>query len=150
MEVVITANHPKASCVDLRASFPGVYRFAWDEAYQAEQPRFRTVEAPWLTIIPGTHGKIFPWGGRMLAAYSSAGGTKRRELEALEGVTRVQGGSEGEYRDMVVTFDVGRIEAVASVLGSKVPRKRLSPDQRATQIERLRAYRFARKADAGK
>jgi len=137
--VVLTTHHPIAQCVDLRATFAGRFRFAWDESYEAERPEFRAVEAPWLIIIPGRHGRIFPWGGRRLAAYS-ASRTARRALEAREGVTVAQGGAS--CAEVIVTFDVSLIDAVAAIVGSKQPRKRLTPDQRAALIERGRGFRF--------
>jgi len=139
MSVTLTSGHPRAQCVDLRASFPGRFRFAYDEAYQAERSDLRKVEAPWLTLIPCKAGRVFPWGGRRLAAYCKAGAAKRRELEAVPGVSAVQGGQG--YPEIMVTFDVDRIEAVAAVLGARRPR-RLSPERRAAAIERLRAHQF--------
>lgn len=137
---VLTSTHPGAPCVDLRATFAGQSRFARDEAYQAERSDFRAVEAPWLTVIPCRFGRIFPCGGRVLAACCRAGATKRRELAALEGVRVVQGAVEG-CPELVVTFDVELIDQFAAVMQAKRPR-RLSPEQRAAAVERLRAHQF--------
>jgi hypothetical protein len=43
---------------------------------------------------------------------------------------------------MIVTFDVSLIDAVGAILGSKRPRKRLTPDQRALLAKRGRHFRF--------
>lgn len=139
---VILADHPVAPCVDLRRTFAGRFRFAWDEAYRGERPDFRPIEAPWLTIIPCRFGTILPWGGRRLAAYSAAGATKRRELERLAGVTVAQGGGPGAV-DVVVTFDGAAIEAVAAVLRPRRAR-RLTAEQRAALVARGRRWQFGR------
>ncbi len=138
--IVLTTTHP-TPCVDLRTTFAGQFRFAWDPSYEAERPDRRAIEAPWLTVIPGKHGKIFPWGGRLLAAYSNTRGV-RTVLEALEGATVRQGG--GECREVIVSFDVDLIETVAAILGSKRPRTPPTPEQRTAIIERTRAFRFKR------
>ena len=102
---VLTSDHPIAQCVDLRASFRGLFRFAWDDAHGAERPDYRRVEAAWLTVIRCRFGKIFPWGGRLLAAYSTS---RRRALVALPGVTVVLGGAVGQAHapEVIVRFDV--------------------------------------------
>jgi hypothetical protein len=137
---VPATTRPRAQCVNLRATFAGQFRFAHDEAYQAERSDFRKAEACWLTVIPCRVGRIFPWGGRVLAAYCRAAATKRRELAALEGVRVVQGAVEG-CPEMVVTFDVELIDQIAPVMQAKRPR-RLSPEQRLAAVERLRAHQF--------
>ncbi len=140
--IILTTTHP-TPCVDLRATFAGQFRFAWDPSYEAERPDRRAIEAPWLTVIPGKHGKIFPWGGRVLAAYSNTRGV-RTVLEALEGGTVRQGG--GECREVIVSFDVDLIETVAAILGSKRPlvRRPLTEKQRAV-LAANRAMPFQRK-----
>ncbi len=137
-EPVMTTNHPICQCVDLRATFPGQYRFEWDEAYAAERPDYRTVEAPWLTIIPCKFGKIFPWGRRNLAAFCAAGGSKRRELENLSCVEIAQGGTPGT--EVIVKFDVADIEQVAEVLSARRPRQ-YSATTKAMLKERLARVR---------
>lgn len=137
MSVTLTSTHPRAQCVDVRAVFAGRFRFAYDEAYQAERSDLRAVESAWLTIIPCRHGRIFPWGGRRLGAYCTAG--KRRTLEMIPGVTVVQGGRG--CPDATVTFDVDLLDQVAAVLGARRPR-RLSDEQRARFVADGARYRF--------
>ena len=129
--------------MDLRATFPGQFRFAWDEAYLAERPDSRRTEAAWLTIVPCCFGKIFPWGGRRLAAYSRS---RRRRLASLPGVTVVQGGTVGRFTagEVLATFDVDLIVAVADLLKARRPVK-VSPAERANRRERMIAVRAARK-----
>jgi hypothetical protein len=124
------------------------FRFEWDESYAAERPEFRAVEAPWLTVIPGRVGRIFLRRGRLLAAYTTVR-SARRALEILDGVTVRQGGTVGDKTssEIIVTFEVSRIDAVAVILRSKRPRKRVTPNQRALQVERGRHFRFLRKEE---
>lgn len=58
-----------------------------------------------------------------------------------------QGGTVGDKTssELIAAFDVSLIEAVAAILGSKRPRNRLAPDQRALLVERGRHFRFLRK-----
>ena len=60
-----------------------------------------------------------------------------------------QGGTVGDKTssEIIVTFDVSLIDAEAAILGSKRPRKPLSPDQRALLVERGRRLRFLGKED---
>ena len=74
-----------------------------------------------------------------LAAYSKAR-TARRALESLDGVTVAQGGTP--CPEVIVIFDVSLIDVVAAIVGSKRPRKRLTPEQRAALVERGRGFRF--------
>jgi hypothetical protein len=91
-------------------------------------------------MIPCRFGRIFPWGGRVLAGYSAAGGANRLALQHLPGVTVVQGG-EGNCLEVVVIFDVDLIESVATVLRARRPR-RFSEEQRARLIAATAGSRF--------
>jgi hypothetical protein len=141
-KIILTTTHPRAQCLDLRATFGRRFRYVWDESYAAERSDFRRVEAAWLTVIPCRFGRIFSWGGRQLAAYCTAGASTRRRLAGLSGTTVVQGAILG-CPEIVVTFDVEMIERVAAVMQAKRPR-RLSDEQRAVCVARLAALRAAR------
>jgi len=133
---VLTTTHPRAQCVDLRATCAGAYRLVWDPAYAAERPDFRAVEAPWLTRIACRFGWIAPHGGRRLAAYST---TRRRPLAAWPGVTVAQGGPG--CPEVLVTFEVDALPGVADLLGASRPR-RISDAARARLVEAGRRHRF--------
>ena len=141
---VLTTIHPIAQCVDLRKTFPGQYRFEWDEAYAAERSDYRAVEAPWLTIISCKFGKIFPWGGRKLAAYCPAGGAKRNELLRLDCVKVAQGGGS----EVVVTFDVADIDQVAKVMKPRKRRQHSAEElaRRTTRLTKARRIQERRKS----
>lgn len=137
MKPVLTHHHPKAQCIDLRATFGRRFRYAWDDAYEAERPEFRKVEAPWLTQIPGRFGHVFPWGGRVLAAYTSSR-YKMHDLLALPGVTgRVVGD-----REAIVTFDVDLIDQIDTVLLLRHPRPLLTPERKAALVSAGSRYRI--------
>ena len=140
-EPILTTNHPRAQCVDLRQTFADRrFKFAWDDAYHAERSEFRKAEAAWLTTIPCRTGKIYPHGGRHLAAFCSAGAPTRRALEALPCVTVTQGGGP-RCPEVIVTFDVADVDTVAAIMQPRRQR-RLSPEQRAAASARLQAYKF--------
>jgi hypothetical protein len=134
MELVMTTNHPQAQCVDLRATFAGVFNFAWEESYAAERPEFRAIEAPWLTIIPGERGRIFPWGRTRLAAYSDHGPTVRA-LTAMPCATVHAGGPQ----EVIVLFEATDIDAVAAVLGSSRYVRPQTDDEHAAWLQEHRA-----------
>jgi hypothetical protein len=146
-DVVFTTTHPIAQSVDLRATFAGGFRFEWDESYAAERPEFRAVEAPWLTGIPGRVGRTSRGADACLRRIRPCG---RRDApwKSSPGTVR-QGGTVGDKTssEIIVTFEVSRIDAVAVILRSKRPRKRLTPNQRALLVERGRHFRFLRKED---
>ena len=78
----------------------------------------------WLTRIPVTAGGfIAPAGGRRLMAFAT---NRRRRLRDLPGVRIAQDGGD----ELIVTFDVTDLEAVAEVLGAK-RRRRLTDEHRA-------------------
>lgn len=89
IQAAMTVNHPIAQCLDLRRLGGARFNYSWDEAYRAERPDLRQIEAPWLVILQGKYGWVFPWGGRLLAVYSSRprfGGRSRRFLRRSRGV----------------------------------------------------------------
>jgi hypothetical protein len=135
-------------CVDLRVTFGRQFRYVWDEAYAAERPDFRAREAPWLTVIPCRYGRIFPWGGRLLAAYCPAGSAKRCELAKVEGTRVVQGAVVG-CPEVVVTFDVERTEEVAAILQARRRRPRASAAQRAALAAGRRPFVARRHVENG-
>jgi hypothetical protein len=140
-EPILTTDHPRAQCVDLRRTFAGCpFKFAWDEAYHVERPDHRRIEAAWLTTLPCRVGTIYPHGGRRLAALCTAGAPTRRALEALACVTVRQGGGPG-CPEVTVTFDVADFGTVAAIMQPR-RRRRLSPEQRAEASARLQAYKF--------
>ena len=77
------------------------YILGWDEAKQVSgQPK---EDIPWLRLIPGKFGKIFPWSETTFAAYVS-GVKKSKQAARLPFVTVVQGQGTGLPGDHCVLF----------------------------------------------
>jgi hypothetical protein len=141
-EIVVAGTESGRPCVDLAATFGARYGTKYDESYYAERPEFRADEAALLTIIPcrrrGDH--IYPFGGRMLAAFTT-GREIRARLLALDCVRVHQDGRDGGHPETTVLFDAADFTRVAAVIEPK-RRRRLSPEQRAACADRLKAYQF--------
>jgi hypothetical protein len=124
MTEILFASHAVAPCVDLRAMFGERFRFTDDPSLAAERSDRRRTERARLTRIPcAAGGFIAPAGGRRLLAFAT---TRRRRLRDLRCVRIAQDGGD----ELIVTFDVTDLEAVATVLGAK-RRRRLSDQHRA-------------------
>jgi len=122
-------------CVNLKREFGKRYRVRYEESYFAEYGENARVEDPWLMIIPCRNGHICPWGGEDLAAITGRSGSVANRLKALPFTTLVQEGSEG----VVVLFHVKHVEEVAEIMKPR-RRRRLSPEERARRVDRLRSY----------
>ncbi len=148
MNVILTTHH-KTNCVDLRAMFKDEFRLEHEEAYEAEDPKYRAHEEAWLTIIPGKLGWVFPWGGRILAAYTKSP-SARRALEQHPKVVVKQGGTIGDLvcPEAILAFDVELIYEVADILRLK-RRRKISPEARIAAIERLAKYQFKKQFKIG-
>ena len=125
-----------ANCIDLKKRFGDRYQIHQEESYQAERGNNGRVDDPWLWIIPCRHGHIYP-DGNGLAASTNHPGRIANQLKKLPGTRVVQDADDG----INVVFDLDYFDQVAAVMKPK-RKKRLSPAQRAEQIERLRPYRF--------
>jgi len=126
-----------ATCINLRERFGNTYRVTHEESYAAERPQFRSEEEPWLQIIPGSRGHVFPWSSDRLAASTNTRGPVVKELLAIPDVVVQQDGTDG----VTATFPVDRLSAVADVLRLRL-RRRLSPEARAKLAAVGTATRF--------
>ena len=111
-------------CIDLKKEFGDVYRLVFEEAYKAERPEFRKDEEAWLRLIPCRNGQIFPYGGRMLAAFSSRPSI-RKSLDRLVFGRIAQWASDGA----TLVFDVKHFDEVSEVMLPK-RKRRLSEEHR--------------------
>jgi hypothetical protein len=120
-----------ATCINLRERFGNTYRVTHEESYAAERPQFRSEEEPWLQIIPGVRGHVFPWSADRLAASTNTRGPVVKELEQHQrqvllafGPTAQIGGSlgsgrgPGELRITVDDVQLGRGPDFATALRS--------------------------------
>ncbi len=101
------------TCLNLRETFGDRYRITYEESYFAERTR-RTVEDPWLMILPCRNGHIYPHGGDLLGVSTDPGHVQ------LAGIVRrlpccqvVQDGNNGELN---ATFNVEDFDKVAAIM----------------------------------
>ena len=52
---ILTTDHPRQQCVDLRAMYAKRYRMGYDPAYEHERSDFRAQERAWLTLTRISH-----------------------------------------------------------------------------------------------
>lgn len=72
-----------AECLNLREMFGDQYRVEFEESYSAERPEFRAQEAPWLMVIRGQAGEVFPWDESTLVASTYRRGSIAKRLQQL-------------------------------------------------------------------
>jgi hypothetical protein len=118
-------------CVDLRQY--DRYR-VWNEL---EGRKAHQADDPWDLIIPGRLGFVAPYGGEFLHACTNSLITTRRVLAIDPEALVTQHGSDGQN----VKFHSRHFEAVAKLMDLR-RRKVLSEEQKAAQVERLKAYQF--------
>ena len=135
-----------AQCINLKARFGDRFVVDYEESYYAERTK-RTIEDPWLMIIPCRSGHIFPWGGERLAFSVDAGHIQLAGIIRRLSCCRIeQDGDDGETN---ASFHIDDFEAVAKVVH---PKRRLTrvmtPEQRERfkevtrkGLEGLRKYR---------
>ena len=131
-----------ATPVNLRGRFGRRYKVTHEEAYRHEYgPRAR-VDDPWLQIIPGQRGHVFPWDDRRLAASTNTSGATATKLKALPLVEVWQDGADGA----TVLFPADKLDEVADLL--KLRRRRYISEQERERLAGLgRRYRFQPRGD---
>lgn len=116
-----------SECVDLR-DFGRTYR-----VFTSEDHVEGSLRDPWNLELRGIHGKVWPYGGDLLLAYTH--GHKVRYRLAPLGVVQNWGDEEA-----VVRFTPDRLPEVAEVLRLR-KRRVMSPAARAAAAERMRLAR---------
>jgi len=133
------------ACIDLRALAGEQFRVAHDPAYAAEHGERGRTDDPWLLTIPCRFGHIFPWGSNRLALSTNTHGGTGKMLASLPFVQVEQDAEDG----YTLTFDSQHFDQVAQLAKPKL-RRRLTPEQRHNQIERLASFRFSAASKAPK
>ncbi len=105
-------------CIHLRRQFGRQYRIVKDESYRHEYGPAARVDDPWLLLIPGTWGHVFPWGGALLAATTNSSGKVTNRLKALPFVQVQQDADDGA----TVLFAPEKLDVIADLL--KLHRRR--------------------------
>lgn len=128
-------------CLNLRELFGDKFRITHDESYAGERSEFRSAEEPWLQIIPGQLGHVFPWSETRLAAATHRRGPVARRLMAIPGVRVEQDAADG----VNVSFLPDLFGQVADLLRLK-RRRQVSEAERARLAELSRLHSPFRKS----
>ncbi len=113
-------------CVNLRERFGKRYRVEMEKSYYAERGQNAWTDDPWLQIIPGQYGHIYPQGGSMLAVATKGAGSVAKRLRAMPWIKVVQDGSDG----INTVFPVEHFLEVADLIRAR-RRRWLSPESKA-------------------
>jgi hypothetical protein len=133
----MSAETPTPTCPNLKQLFGKRYRVSYEESYYAERGTMlaRTPD-PWLMIIRGRLGHVFPHGRNLLAvATDKRGSTVTKLLAEVPDLTIVQNGSDG----VNATFPIECFPAVARIVKLR-KRRILTPEQ----LKALREHGFQR------
>lgn len=134
------ASTVKSEPINLRVRYGTRYRIVHDPAYHVEDPRWRHAEEPWLQIILGRNGHVYPDGGDYLVASTNTVGSVASRLRQLPTCKVVQDGDDG----LSVRFHVSQFETVARLL--RLFRRRVpSERQRSALAIAGAAHRFQRR-----
>ncbi len=115
-----------ATCINLKERFGRRFRVVYEESYRADRGHAARAEQPWLMIVPGRYGHIFPHGGNLLAAsvdgYAKVAGVLRR----LPCCRIHQDGDAGE---LTVVFDAADFAKVAKIIRARRRRQVSAQEQ---------------------
>ena len=117
--------------LNLKEFFGHRFNVGYDPAAETYAER----QNPWMMTLCCMNGVIYPHGSTLLAVECK--GTTAKRLMDLPGVTVHQQGD----MEWTLLFDVAIFEAVAAIVKPR-KRRRLTEDQRAGNVERLKAFRF--------
>jgi hypothetical protein len=123
--------------IDLHERFGSRYRVEFEESYYAEHGPHATVNDPWLQIIPGRLGHIYPFGGELMAASTDSRGPIAKRLAVLPFCQVYQDGDDG----VTVVFHVKHLREVAKVIRARTTRK-LSPEAKQRLLDAGAKNRF--------
>lgn len=115
-------NDRPQSCPHLRALYGRQYRVEYEPSYFVDRSR-RTVEDPWLMIIPGHYGHVFPWSQDQLAVSVDGHPKMAGQIRRLPSCTVVQDGDDGE---LTAAFAPANLVKVAQIV--RLKRKRQISD----------------------
>ena len=111
------------TCIDLRERFDQRYRIAFDDAAVGRND-------PWMMIIPGRFGTIYPHGTENLAVEVDGHPRIAKQVEAIPGIVLHQDGDD----EKTFVFPVNLFDQVAAIVEPKRV-KRLTDEQRARLVE---------------
>jgi hypothetical protein len=124
-------------CVNLRERFGRRYKVTFEESYAAAYGPKASRDDPWLQIIPGALGHVFPHSATMLGAKPGRSGKSARRLKDLPFVQVHTDGSDG----VTVLFSPNHLNLVADLLQLR-RRRRVSDRERQRLAALGRKYGF--------
>ena len=129
-----------STCINLRERFGKQYRISYDEAASAGGER----ADPWMMIILGRFGTIYPYGRESLAVEIDGHPRIAKQLGAIPGIVLHQDGDD----EKTFVFPVDLLDQVAAIVESKRV-KRLTDEQKAKLFAAGQLYQFQSGAKGG-
>jgi len=126
---------PTRSCLNLRQLLGHRFRVTFEESYHADLGRGVNRGDPWLQIIVccDRRGHFFPWSEKEVAV--SVDKPKVVDRVVALGCCRMVQDSDDDGATLV--FDLADFDRVAEIMKPR-KRRRLNPEQRAKNSERLK------------
>lgn len=130
--------------VNLAERFGGKYRVTYEESYHAQYGAQARIDDPWLQVIIGRWGHIFPLGGGMLGVSTNSCGPTANRLKMLSFCTILLDGDDG----LTLAFHIEHLHEIAKIIRARTTR-RLSESRRAALIAAGKATHFKKKSNGG-
>jgi hypothetical protein len=127
----------KITPINLRDRFGKKYRVTYEESYCAQYGERARIDDPWLQVIEGRLGHIYPFDGELLAASTAARGPLAKRLASLPFCRVWQDGDDG----ITVLFPAEQFKVIAKLLRVRVKRG-LSLAQRKALAEGGASHRY--------
>ena len=124
-------------CIDLKKQFGERYRIEYEESYLADRGDGARAKDPWLYVIRGKFGHVYPHGKSTLTVSVDGHPNIAAKFRRLKYLTVIQDGDDGE---LTAIFDVDNFERIAIIMKLR-RRPRLSSEQRIRMAERMRRLR---------
>ena len=124
------------NCINLRQAYGEDFRIGIDPAYDAPGLHLDKLD-PWCFILPCRYGCIWPYGGQVLAVDIDYHGRVAKKVAELRGVWVLCDGD----REKTYLFHARMFDQVAALV---MPRRRrkMSEEQKAANIDRLKPFQF--------
>ncbi len=125
--------------INLRERFGRRYKVGYDEAFFAEHGPNARGDDPWLLIIVGRLGHVYPLGGELLAVVTNACGSTANRLARLQFCKVMLDGDDG----ITLAFHVNYFRQITKIIRAHTTRT-LTSMQQAALIKAGTNCRFKR------